>query len=153
MRPIVFATLLLLAGSAAAADLPHHHLAGFLGGGAETTRGGREREIGIAAGIQYEYRFHQQWGVGGLFELLGQDTLRNAIVAVPVSWHPSNNWRLFVGPGYEFTDKKDKALLRVGVGYEIHVNDRWTVAPEIFADFIDDGARTLVGGVAFGYQF
>jgi hypothetical protein len=132
---------------------PHQHIAGFLGAGYETKRDGREREIGIALGLQYEYQFAPKWGIEGLFELLGEDTLRDAIVAAPIVFHPGNGWRLFAGPGYEFTEKKDKALLRVGAGYEFHVDDHWTLTPEIFADFIAGGATTWIGGASIGYGF
>ena len=57
-------------------DLHPHHLALFLGAGLETKREGREKDKGLAAGLDYEYRFHEKWGVGGVFETLGGDTIR-----------------------------------------------------------------------------
>ena len=113
----------------------------------------REKEIGIALGGEYEYRFDPKWGVGGIIEALGKDTLRDAVVVVPISFHPAGSWRLFAGPGYEFTEKKDKALLRVGAGYEFHLQGHWTLSPEIIVDFIGGGAVTVLGGVAVGYEF
>ena len=161
MRPINFLALLLLCTSASHAWAagagetysPHQHFAAFLGAGYETKRDGREREIGIALGLQYEYQFAPRWGIEGIVELLGEDTLRDAIVAVPMVFHPTVGWRLFAGPGYEFTDKKDKALLRVGAGYAFHVDEHWTLTPEVFADFIDGGSVTWIGGVSIGYGF
>lgn len=161
MKPVQFLSLFLLCFGAASAWAagpgeafsPHHHVAGFLGGGVETKADGREKEIGIALGVQYEYRFSQKWGVEGLVEFLGKDTLRDAIVAVPAVFHPADGWRLFAGPGFEFTDQKDKALLRLGVGYAFHLNNHWSIAPELFSDFISGGAVTLVGGVSIGYEF
>ena len=152
------AWMLLLCFVANAADdsgpyVPHHHVAGFLGAGLETKRDGREKEIGIALGIQYEYQFSRRWGIEGVFELLGEDTLRDAIIAVPVVYHPGGGWRLFAGPGYEFTEKKNKALARIGVGYEFHIDEHWTVAPEAFVDYISGGAVTVIGGVSIGYGF
>ena len=132
---------------------PHQQAALFLGGGAERKRGGREKQIGIAVGGEYEYWFHPRWAIGGVFEALGKNTLRDIVIAVPVSFRPAPNWRLFAGPGYEFTDNKDKALLRIGVGYEIELDGNWSVAPELIADFIDGGAQTLLFGVAIGYEF
>lgn len=132
---------------------PHHHGALFLGGGAETKRDGREKEIGIALGGEYEYRFDRKWGVGAVIEGLGKNTLRDLVVAVPVSFHPAGDWRVFAGPGYELTEKKDKALLRVGAGYNFHIDDHWSLAPEIIGDFISGGAVTILAGVAIGYQF
>jgi len=132
---------------------PHHHAAGFLGAGLETKHDGREKEIGIALGGEYGYRFAPKWSFGGVLEGLGKDTLRDTVVAVPISFHPSGPWRLFAGPGYEFTEKKDKALLRTGVGYEFHLRGHWTLSPEIIIDFISGGAVTVLGGVAVGYEF
>lgn len=132
---------------------PHQHAALFLGAGVERKKSGREKEIGIALGGEYEYWFRPQWAIGGVFEALGKNTLRDVVVVVPISYRPAEGWRLFAGPGYEFTEKKDKALLRVGVGYEIHLDGNWSVAPELIADFIDGGAQTWLLGVAIGYEF
>lgn len=150
---LIFGLSTSLAADPGEVFAPHHHVAGFLGAGAETKRDGREKEIGIALGVEYEYRFDPKWGIGGLIEGLGKDTLRDSVVAVPVSFHPGGPWRLFFGPGYEFTEKHDKALLRVGAGYEFHIGGHWTLSPEIVGDFISGGAVTLLGGVAIGYEF
>lgn len=132
---------------------PHKHASLFLGSGTERKRGGREKEIGIAVGADFQYSFHPRWGIGGVFEALGKNTLRDVVVALPISYRPNKSWRLFAGPGYEFTATKDKALLRVGAGYEIKLDGNWSVAPELIADFIDGGAQTLLMGVAIGYEF
>ena len=133
-------------------SLPHHHLALFLGLGAETKRDEPD-EKGFAFGLEYELRFHKHWGIGAAFEGLGHDTIRDVVVVVPVSLHPIGHWRVFAGPGYEFTSKKDKFLVRLGVGYEIPLSGHWNLAPEVMGDFIDDGAITWIGGLALGYEF
>ena len=132
--------------------IPHHHVALFLGAGKEV-QDQHEDEIGIALGLEYEYRFHQKWGVGGVVEGLGKDTLRDAVIAVPISFHPGGNWRLFAGPGYEFSGTKDHALIRVGIGYEIPVGNGWTLAPEAIADLIDGGKEVYLLGLAIGRDF
>ena len=83
----------------------------------------------------------------------GKDTIRDIVVVVPISFHPAGGWRLFVGPGYEFTEKKDKALVRVGAGYEFHLRGHWTLSPEVIGDFINGGAQTWLAGIAIGYEF
>ena len=135
-----------------AAELPHHHLAVFLGSGVES-KPGRQDEQGFAFGVEYEFRFHERWGVGAVVEALGQDTVRNVLVVAPFSFHPGKGWRLVVGPGVEFTPTKDKFAVRLGTGYEFHISEHWTVAPEFFLDLIETGENTWVGGVAFGYGF
>lgn len=71
-------------------------------------------------------------------------------IIVPVSFHPGGDWRLFAGPGYELSETKDHALIRFGVGYEIPVGNRWTLAPEAIADFIDGGKEVYLLGLAIG---
>ncbi|MGI9344478.1 MAG: hypothetical protein ACR2QV_16720 [Gammaproteobacteria bacterium] len=159
MRIFIFATILcfgfMTASAAEPGDAyhPHQHASLFLGAGAERKKDGREKQIGIAVGGEYEYWFRPQWAIGGVFEALGKNTLRDIVVVVPISYRPAEGWRLFAGPGYEFTATKDKALLRIGVGYEIKLDGNWSVAPELIADFIDGGAQTLLMGVAIGYEF
>jgi hypothetical protein len=145
-------------GTAAAAEpgaayQPHKHASLFLGGGVERKKDGREKQIGIAVGADFQYSFHPRWAIGGVFEALGKNTLRDVVVALPISYRPTERWRVFAGPGYEFTATKDKALLRVGAGYEIKLDGNWSVAPELIADFIDGGAQTWLMGVAIGYEF
>ena len=132
--------------------LPHHHLALFAGLGAETKRDTPD-ENGFAIGLVYEYRFHKHWGIGIAVDALGQDTFRDASLVVPVSLHPIGNWRVFTGPGVEFTDKKDKFIYRLGVGYEFPLGGHWSLAPEVLADFVDGGGIIYIGGLALGYEF
>lgn len=132
--------------------LPHHHLALFAGGGIETESGASDR-AGFALGLVYEYRFHEKWGIGAAVDALGQNTLRDTAIAFPVSFHLTDRWRLFTGPGVEFTDHGDEFLIRMGVGYEIPLTGKWTVSPEFAADFVEGGRRLFIGGVALGYEF
>ena len=140
----------LVVAPASAADL-HHHLAFFAGLGVESKEG-RKDEPGFAIGGEYELRFHEHWGVGGVFEALGQDTVRNILIVVPVSFHPGGHWRLIAGPGVEFTPKKDKFAFRLGVSYEIPLGGHWSLAPEFLVDLIEGGANTWIAGLAFGYE-
>ena len=153
---VVLLPPLVLAPSAARAaegdEGLHHHLALFAGVGNETKEG-RKDEVGFAVGGEYELRFHKNWGVGGVVEFLGQETVRNVVLMFPVSIHPGGHWRIMVGPGVEFTPKKDKFAVRLGTGYEFELGDHWTLTPEVFVDLIESGENTWVGGVALGYGF
>ena len=132
--------------------VPHHHINVFAGLGVETKRDHADEE-GFAIGIGYEYRFHQNWGIGLALEGLGQDTVRDVVLVVPVSLHPGGHWRLVTGPGYEFTETKDKALWRFQAGYEFSMGGDWTLSPELIGDFIEGGAITWIGGIAIGRTF
>ncbi len=132
-------------------DKPYHHLAGFVGLGAETKRDKLD-ENGFV-GAMYELQFHKNWGIGGVLEGLGQNTVRDVIVVVPVTIHPGGKWKVFAGPGVEFLEKKEKFLFRFGGAYKFPIGGHWSLAPEVFTDFVDGGAITIVGGVAIGYKF
>lgn len=161
MRPLTLIVLLivwLIPSAAKAADEGHHdyhphHLGLFVGGGVETKSDEPDHDKGLAVGLLYEYRFHERWGIEGVFEALGGDTIREIVVAVPVVLHPHAGWRLFAGPGYETTEKKDKWLFRLGAGYGFHLSGKWTLAPELISDFVDGGAITWLAGVSIGYGF
>lgn len=133
-------------------NLPHNHLALFFGLAAETNRDTPD-ETAYAVGLEYELRFREHWGIGAGVEFLGHDTIRDAVVVVPVSFHPKGNWRVFGGPGAELTSREDKFLVRIGVGYEIPLVGHWRLAPKVMGDFIDGGAITWTGGLAIGYVF
>ena len=138
-------TLLAFAAStlSAADDVDgylHHHVNFFAGLGVETKDGGESKD-GFAIGGQYELQFHENWGVGGIVEFLGQDTIRDLVLAFPVAFHPGAGFRLFAGPGVEFLPKGEKFLFRVGGGFEIHLPGHWHVAPEFFVDLIESGSN------------
>ena len=133
-------------------SLPHNDLALFLGLAAETNRDTPDENT-FAIGMEYELRFREHWGIGAAVEFLGHDTIRDAVVVVPVSFHPKGNWRVFAGPGAELTSREDKFLVRLGVGYQIPLNGHWRLAPQVMGDFIDGGPITWTGGLAIGYAF
>lgn len=133
----------------------HHHVALFIGGGVETKRHGghdEEHDKGVAAGFEYAARFHARWGAGAAVELLGQDTVRDLVFAVPISFYPVGGLRLVAGPGLEVTREDSEFLFRLGAGYEIDIAEQWTLAPEIMVDFVDGGAITVLAGLAIGYE-
>ena len=133
-------------------SLPNNNLALFLGLAAETQRDTPDENT-FAVGLEYEMRFREHWGIGARVEFLGHDTIRDAVVVMPVCFHPKGHWRVFAGPGAELTSREDKFLVRIGVGYEIPLVGHWRLAPEVMGDFIDGGAITWTGGLAIGYEF
>ena len=135
----------------------HKHIALFLGAGKEELPNGTEHDA-KAVGFEFEYRLSDSWGIGAVVEALDVDYRGNTVVVVPVSFHFGGGFRAFAGPGYEFKEnkRKDKGVFRVGFGYEFHINEHWTIAPEVLNDFLgDDGKHgdTWLVGVAIGYGF
>ena len=134
-------------------EYPHHHAALFVGYGIERDEKGHE-ENASAFGIEYEIQLSNKWGVGFDYEKLStSDAHRSWVAVVPISYHLSEKWRLFAGPGKESGDKEDRLLARFGVAYEIPFHERWTASPEVLVDFIEGGATTFVIGMAVGYGF
>ena len=132
-------------------EYPHHHVALFVGGGFERDKDNHE-ENGTAVALIYEMQFSDRWGAGLAVEALsGDGTKRSSVLAVPVSYHPNENWRLFAGPGMEFGDEHDKFLARIGIAYEIPFHDRWSASPEFVVDFVEGGATTYILGIAIGF--
>jgi len=130
-----------------------HELALFVGGGVEREHGGHE-ESGAAIGIKYDLEFSEKWGASVDLEYLsGSGTHRSWVVAVPVSYHPNEKWRVFAGPGKEFGGEKDNYLLRAGLAYQIPLSQRWSIYPEFVVDFSEGGAKTYVLGMSIGYGF
>jgi hypothetical protein len=76
-------------------SLPNNHLALFVGLAAETKRDTPDENT-FAIGLEYERRFRDNWGIGAAVEFLGHDTIRDAVVVVPVSFHPNGHWRVYL---------------------------------------------------------
>ena len=148
---------MLFARAPAAEESAHahhpHHLALFLGLGVEARNGHKEEE-GFAVGLEYEHRLQESWGVGVAAELLGQDTARELVLVLPVSYHPgAGPWRLFGGPGYETNKDHDKWLFRLGAGYQFDLVGGWSLAPELVLDMVETGENVWLLGLALGRGF
>ncbi len=131
----------------------HPHLGVFVGAGKEVF--GNFSLDAKAVGLVYEYKFGNGWDLGGVLERLEVND-QTSTVAVVVAGHSfSTGIRLFAGPGYDFRSSpfEDVWLFRTGISYEFHLNKRWTLAPEAYIDFIENGAEVRMLGVVLGYAF
>lgn len=147
----------LLAAEEEEHHLPHDHLA-LLVGVAYEEESDSHNEDGYVAGLEYIRQFHEHWGLGAAFEFnsFGGDTMkRQAVLVIPVSYFPAERWRLFAAPGIEFRDRRepDKAVLRVGAGYEFEIGRHMTFSPEFQIDFVSGGTKVYVFLLTFGYGF
>jgi len=107
-----------------------------------------EDDIELSLGIAYERRFIGKIGLGGLVEYTKS---REWVLAVPLYFHASEAWKLFVAPGVETADGDSEFLVRLGTAYEFEMGG-WTLAPELSFDFVDDEVKTIVG-LNFGFEF
>jgi hypothetical protein len=151
-RIVLLISMLMSVQSSMASEAFHpHYLAIFAGPGVEEKKDHEENTY--AVGLEYEYRINESIGLGVVYETLGKDTVRNEALVIPFSVHLGKGWRLFAGPGYEWHDRKEKLLFRVGAGYGFHLGGQWSITPEAYIDFIENGDRTWIAGLAVGYHF
>ena len=106
-----------------------------------------------ALGLEYMYSINRKFGVGVLWERLGEDALRESLVMIPISWKFVDRARLVVAGGAEFKGDKDEWVLRTGLGYAFPVSARVSIVPEAFVDFLEGGHTTAVYGAAMAYGF
>ena len=114
----------------------------------------KDGDLGTSIGIDYEYRFHEMFGIGGLLEYTGSD-FREGVACVPFFWHP---WRelAFVGaPGIEMdaADGTDSFLVRVGVEYGFAIGSGYKLVPEANFDFTRDEDTVVVIGASIARSF
>ena len=123
----------------------HHHHVGLLLGNTH-----EEHEDDFTVGLDYEYRFSQYIGIGGLLEYVGED-IREWVGLVPLFIHPHKGFRFMAAPGIKHKEDEDKFLWRLGIGYRFPIGN-WTIAPEFNLDFTE-GRTAEVYGLSFGYGF
>ena len=136
--------------------LPHNHIALIAGKAYEETDDGHH-EDGHLVGIEYIRQFseHWGWGVGFESEIFDNSQKRTGVLAVPISYFPTEHWRLFAAAGIEFRGRgdPDKAMFRVGASYEFSLGKHFTLAPEAQVDFVAGGTKVYVVALALGYGF
>lgn len=119
-----------------------------------------EGDNGFTVGVDYEYRFNQWAGIGGLVEYAGGD-FEHLVLAVPLYIHPYKNWLLVVAGGaevhkehdeHEENKQKREWIVRTGIAYQFPFADKWTIAPVFNVDF-SEHETLFVYGIAIGFGF
>jgi hypothetical protein len=132
-------------------EFPHHHV-GFFVGGSTRFANEEDTETGLTLGMEYEFRFARAWGTGILAEGVVTSHGRDAILLVPLNWHPWEWLKLSAAPGVEFvTEGPEEFVMRLAVAYEFEFG-RFNVAPEIAVDLTRE-SQTLVYGISVGRRF
>jgi hypothetical protein len=147
---IVFFTL-SLSPVALSAEGKHHILGLFLG--ATNVDG----ETDSTWGIEYEYKFNNEWGIGAVYEETpdGHDGDGVNVKVASLFYRPTSNWRFGVGFGQEKIEgkkPKTKDLYRLVGSYDFHIGD-FGIAPTLAIDFIDGGKDAFVFGIAIVRPF
>ena len=105
----------------------------------------------FSLGLDYEYKFSEVFGIGGLLDHAGGD-VRTWVVGVPIFAHPVGGLVVLLAPGIEHQDDGDnEALIRLGAGWDFELGERFVVTPVVNVDFVD-GDKVYVYGVEFGYK-
>ncbi len=111
-----------------------------------------ESGTGFSLGLDYEYRFIRQFGLGVTIEYT-EPPNRDGVAAVSFNWHAWKELKVFVATGAEIsTDEGNVFLVRLGVEYGFDIGKGWEIAPALNFDVTsDEGA--IVAGVSFGKRF
>ncbi len=148
---LLMSSSLALASSEEHGAMKHHIPGVFIGA---TTDAHDKTELTF--GIEYEYRFNHQYGVGAIYETSpdGHDGEGVTVMLVGGFWHPKDGWRLGAGVGQEKIEGAhpvEESLVRVGAAYDFHVGGLG-VAPTFNLDMVD-GENIFVYGVAISKAF
>jgi len=145
------ASLALASGDEHTTD--HHgvdnkHAVGFFLGAARDAH----NDIHGTAGIEYEYKFTKQFGIGAVWEKApdAHDKDGVSVYLASAYWHPYAGWRLGLGAGEDKVHgphSHTKSLVRANVGYDFHVGG-FGIAPNFSLDRVD-GKNIEVFGVSF----
>lgn len=110
-----------------------HKLALILGVGHERD------EAGGLIGLGYEYRLTRYIGASVQAEYLTGD-FRESSVGVGLDLHPTERLFLVLGVGaaFERLDREAEFLVRLSVGYDFEIRERFSIAPVLSVDLVQD---------------
>ena len=159
---IVFATLLLSPSLALAGSDDHHatddhgagekHIVGLFFGATRDAH----HDTDATAGIEYEYKFTRQFGIGAIWENSpdADDGEGVSVYLASLYWHPHAGWRLGLGAGEEKVHGSHghtEDLVRASVAYDWHVGGIM-IAPTFSVDLVDSESSEVLG-VTFSKAF
>lgn len=113
-------------------------------------------ETDFTLGVEYEYKFQEHWGLGGVYERTKEGHKGDGVNVWVASlyYHPNDSWRLGAGLGQEKiggAHPHTEDLYRISAVYEVKYN-KFIIAPTLAVDFIDR-EEAIVFGVAILFPF
>lgn len=120
----------------------------FLGANIEE---GSDPEAGFTIGLDYEWRFHQWYGIGGLGQVVTSGS-RDAVLGPALFLHPVGSFRMTLAPAAERAQGDWYFAFRLGFEYDVTLRAQWVLSPSVALDFAR-GNRIYVLGVSAGRIF
>ena len=124
---------------------PKHALAVFVG---ETIEGSHIRET---LGIEYAYRIHKNWSLGGVIERTEEE--HSTLVIAFAHYWPYKGLFLGLGAGRKDPGDSRENTLRTTIGYEFEFAGGWGIGLQANLDIIDGHENEEVYGIAIGKRF
>jgi len=117
---------------------------------AGVTRDGSENLATL--GIEYSYRLHKNWSVGGVIERADREKNSTLVIAFVHLWPYKD---LYVGAGIGRKDPGDERqnTVRATIGYEFEFVGSWSISPQANVDFVEHEENEGVYGIVIGKRF
>jgi hypothetical protein len=103
-------------------------------------------------GIEYSYRFHEMWSVGGVVERADREKNSTLVIAFVHFW-PYKGLYLGAGVGRKDPGDERQNTFRATIGYEFEFAGNWGISPQANLDVIDNEENEEVYGIVFGRRF
>lgn len=146
---------------------PHYRVAALIGHTLIPAEDAGENFFIPSWGLDLEYWFNQQWGLGlhsdleiETFVILNNNSegealerLSPLVLTLDALYKPWKGLVLQMGPGIEFERSENFALFRLGIEYEFEIHDHWDIAPTIFYDSRLDEYQTWSFALGIGKRF
>jgi len=130
-----------------------------------TINGEREGLLIPSWGLDVEYWFTHQWGLGlhndievETFEVLSEngefvERVYPVVLTLDVLWRPWKGLVFLAGPGIEIEQSRNLQVFRLGVEYEIDIFPGWDLSPNFFYDARSNAFDTWSLGLGVGKRF
>jgi hypothetical protein len=103
-------------------------------------------------GIEYSYRLHKNWSVGGVIERAVREKNSTLIIAFVHLW-PYKGLYVGAGIGRKDPDDERQNTARATIGYEFEFVGGWSISPQANLDAIENEENEEVYGIVFGKRF